>query len=72
MKTKPRGIHANFTTTCHSCRGDLTVSNGRIEHHECRDRVDLTKWQDALTDYFDGRDIGTPAALQKLEDIKFT
>jgi len=38
MKTKPRGIHANFVTECASCRGDLTVTNGRIDPHECRDK----------------------------------
>jgi hypothetical protein len=38
MKTKPRGIHANFITECAACRGDITISNGRLEHHECRDK----------------------------------
>jgi len=33
---KPKGIHANFTTTC-TCGGDLTVTNGRIDHHDCRE-----------------------------------
>jgi len=37
MKTKPRGIHATFTTECVYCRGDLTITSGRIEHHECRE-----------------------------------
>lgn len=36
MKTKPRGIHATFATTCHACRGDLTISGGRIDPHDCR------------------------------------
>ena len=44
MKTKPRGIHANFTTECATCRGELTVSNGRIEHHECRTTAPMTVW----------------------------
>jgi len=50
MKTKPRGIHANFTTECASCRGDLTVSNGRVEYHECRDKpVSLADIRAALS-----------------------
>lgn len=36
MKTKPKGIHANFVTSCHACRGDLTISNGRVDPHTCR------------------------------------
>ena len=36
MKTKPRGIHANFTTTC-TCGRELTITNGRVEHHDCRE-----------------------------------
>ncbi len=34
MKTKPRGIHATFTTDC-QCGSELTVTNGRIDPHEC-------------------------------------
>lgn len=37
MKTKPRGIHANFVTECVKCQDDLTVTNGRIEDHQCED-----------------------------------
>ena len=37
MKTKPRGIHANFVTTCVYCRGTLTITNGRIDNHDCRE-----------------------------------
>ena len=34
MKTKPKGIHATFATECQ--RGaELTVTNGRIDFHEC-------------------------------------
>lgn len=39
MFTKPRGIHATFETECVRCRGELTITNGRIEWHECR--IDL-------------------------------
>ena len=35
MKTKPRGIHASFQTECVYCRGTLTITNGRVEHHDC-------------------------------------
>jgi len=36
MKTKPKGIHANFRTDCH-CGAELTVTNGRIDQHQCRE-----------------------------------
>lgn len=35
MKTKPRGIHATFRTDCIHCRGEITVTNGRLDHHQC-------------------------------------
>ena len=35
MKTKPRDEWANFTTTC-TCGSELTISNGRVDYHECR------------------------------------
>ena len=35
MKTKPRGIWANFTTTC-TCGSELTITNGRVDYHDCR------------------------------------
>lgn len=34
MKTKPKGIHANFSTDC-PCGAELTVTNGRIDNHRC-------------------------------------
>jgi hypothetical protein len=34
MKTKPKGIHANFRTDCH-CGAEITVSNGRVDSHNC-------------------------------------
>ena len=34
MKTKPKGIHATFATEC-QCGAELTVTNGRIDFHEC-------------------------------------
>ena len=35
MKTKPRGIHANFVTQCATCYCPMTVTNGRVDPHEC-------------------------------------
>jgi hypothetical protein len=35
MKTKPRGIHATFITECAYCRGEITVTNGRADFHQC-------------------------------------
>lgn len=35
MKTKPKGIHATFATDCPTCGSELTVTNGRIDRHEC-------------------------------------
>lgn len=32
--TKPKGIHATFQTSC-ECGSELTVTNGRIDRHEC-------------------------------------
>ena len=37
MKTKARGIHANFAVDCPRCDGEFTVTNGRIDHHDCRE-----------------------------------
>jgi hypothetical protein len=37
MKTKARGEWANFSTTCYACAGALTITNGRIDHHDCRE-----------------------------------
>jgi len=34
FRTKPKGIHANFRTDC-GCGGEITVTNGRVDHHEC-------------------------------------
>ena len=33
---KPKGERANFDTECVKCRGVLTISNGRVDYHECR------------------------------------
>ena len=36
MKTKPKGIHATFESSCFKCADVITVSNGRIDPHQCR------------------------------------
>jgi len=35
FRTKPKGIHATFRTDC-GCGGELTVTNGRVDPHQCR------------------------------------
>lgn len=40
MRNLPKGIHANFTSQCHVCGAEITVTNGRIEWHECRNDLD--------------------------------
>ena len=70
MKTKPRGIHANFVTTC-TCGRELTITNGRQDPHDCRERIPMAEFQDALGDYYDSGAIGDPPSQYRLEDIKF-
>jgi hypothetical protein len=41
FKTKPRGDQASFVTDCH-CGGELTISNGRIDPHQCREKRPIT------------------------------
>lgn len=48
MKTKPRGIHANFQTECAHCRADITVTNGRPAPHECERPITLADIRAAL------------------------
>jgi hypothetical protein len=40
--TKPKGDHAKFQTTCHRCQGELTITNGRVDHHDCREPRPVT------------------------------
>ena len=50
MKTKPKGIHANFQSECFKCSGNITVTNGRVDPHECRDKpVSLADIRAALS-----------------------
>lgn len=62
MRNLPKGVWANFTSTCHVCREEITVRDGRPERHECRERIDLDMgaFQDALGDYYDSGAIGDP------------
>lgn len=75
MKTKPRGIHATFESTCWKCAADITITNGRPAPHECErpmSAVDMGAWQDAMGDYYDSGAIGDPPPRPRsLSDIKF-
>lgn len=33
--TRPRGDQLSFLTTCYRCRGELSISNGRVDRHDC-------------------------------------
>lgn len=44
MNPKPRGIHANFTSTCVMCGAEITVSNGKPDPHTCRVDLDAIHW----------------------------
>jgi hypothetical protein len=67
FKTKPRGEQLSFLTECHRCRADLTISNGRVDRHDCEPRNYMGAFQDALGDYYDSGAIGKPPTLA---DIK--
>ena len=36
MRTKPRGIYANFTFNCVTCGSECAVTDGKPEPHQCR------------------------------------
>jgi hypothetical protein len=40
MRNLPKGLHANFTTTCHVCGEERTVTNGKPDPHHCRIELD--------------------------------
>jgi len=49
FRTKPRGGQLSFLTTCHRCNGELSITNGRPERHECEPRpISLADLQAAL------------------------
>jgi len=35
FRTKPRGEQLSFLTECVRCRGELSISNGREDRHDC-------------------------------------
>jgi hypothetical protein len=41
FRTKATGIWANFRTDC-TCGAELTVTHGRVEAHQCRERKPVT------------------------------
>lgn len=42
MRTKPRGIHASFRFDCPACQQEATVTNGRVDPHDCQPDRPLT------------------------------
>jgi hypothetical protein len=48
FKTKPRDEQASFITSCFKCRGELTITNGRVEHHTCERPITLADLRAAL------------------------
>jgi len=42
FKTKPRGDQLSFETDCWKCAGELTITNGRPERHDCREPKPIT------------------------------
>lgn len=35
FRTRPRGAQLSFLTECIRCRGELSVTQGRIDRHDC-------------------------------------
>jgi len=46
---KPRGIHATFQTECIYCRGEITVTNGRADYHQCEVVITTTNTTNPVT-----------------------
>lgn len=52
LRTRPRGDQLSFLTSCHRCAGELSISNGRPERHDCEpqrqlpylDELEHIKW----------------------------
>jgi len=38
FRTKPRGEQLSFLTECWKCAGELSITNGRPERHDCEPR----------------------------------
>jgi len=64
FRTRPRGEQLSFLTTCWKCRGELSITQGRIDRHDCEPRRNaMGAYQDALCDYYDSGAIGNPPTL---------
>jgi hypothetical protein len=65
FRTKPRDEQLSFLTECWRCTGELTVTHGRPEKHDCREprHNAMGAYQDALGDYYDSGAIGKPPTL---------
>lgn len=63
LRTKPREEQLSFLTSCHRCNGELSISNGRVDRHDCEPRNYMGAFQDALGDYYDSGAIGKPPTL---------
>jgi hypothetical protein len=48
FKTKPRDEQASFLAECFKCRGELTITNGRVEQHHCERPITLADLRAAL------------------------
>jgi len=35
FRTRPRGDQLSFLTTCVRCNGELSITQGRIDRHDC-------------------------------------
>jgi hypothetical protein len=42
FRTKPRDEQLSFLTDCYRCGGELTVTHGRPEKHDCREPKPVT------------------------------
>jgi len=49
FRTKPRGEQLSFLTECDRCRGELSITNGRVDRHDCEPRpISLAQLRAAL------------------------
>jgi len=63
FRTKPRGEQLSFVTSCWKCAAELSITNGRVDRHDCEPRNYMGAFQDALGDYYDSGAIGKPPTL---------
>ena len=42
FKTRPRDEQLSFLSECWKCQGELTITNGRPERHDCREPRPVT------------------------------